>query len=558
MHNDGPMNCGKPLPIANPDPAEQAYDPLKEFPNDLQAEQGVIASLVLAPEYWDDPRAPKLSRWEFFHEPERIIYGILENLRYDRKHIDAVSIVDALKAAGQYEQCGGAAYLGKILHSVANAAHLATYGGIVKKHAQRRQLKKLAAEVFQASGFEEPDDLIGRLENGLHLAKSAAGTGDDFELLTCADLDGGDFTTEFIIPDILAAQQSCIIAAPPKGMKTSITVDLGIAAATEGMFLGYFKVAKPVPCLIMSAESGMGTLQATARAVAHKARWTLDTIENLYWCSAVPQIGDVASMAKLCRAADRIHGGLLVIDPTYLALPAIDPGNLFAQGTLLRTLDEVCQPREITIVLVHHLKKTRAKEYDVPELAELSWSGFAEWARQWILLNRRERYEKPAPHRLWMSVGGSADHGGLWGIDIDQGAPGEVRSWAVQVRAPNDIRAEAKDDKGDRAKQISKAKQKQIEDDGLRVREWLVRQLPNGDTCRGVADGIRKPAMTYPRVKAALLWLEDSGVIEDCEVIKKDRATPRQGYRMKDGGPVVQVQTEPETTPEVADQEAAA
>lgn len=104
-------------------------------------------------------------------------------------------------------------------------------------------------------------------------------------------------------------------------MKTSITVDLGVSLATGGHFLGVFKVETAVPVGIMSAESGMGTLQATARAVAREAGYQLRDIERLIWCATVPRIGDAARMANLQRSLDKLADGVLVIDPTYLALP---------------------------------------------------------------------------------------------------------------------------------------------------------------------------------------------------------------------------------------------
>jgi hypothetical protein len=321
-------------------------------------------------------------------------------------------------------------------------------------------------------------------------------------------------------------------------MKTSITVDLGIAGATGGAFMGYFRVPKAFPVLIMSAESGMGTLQATARAVAESAGVRLAEIDKLFWCSTVPRIGDPASMSNLERALERIRGGMLVVDPTYLALPAVDPGNLFAQGALLRTLDDVCRPHEITVVMVHHLKKGRSKENDPPELSELSWSGFAEWARQWILLNRRERFEPPAPHRLWMAIGGSANHGGLWGIDIDQGEQGAPRSWEVTVMPAQEVRngTHSKGDATRSAKNVD-----QVAADSRTVREYLATKLPGGDTTSGIH---RATKMSWDRAEAAVNELVKLRFLEATEVHKPDRRSPRQGWKIRetaDGHPIADV-----------------
>ena len=121
---------------------------------------------------------------------------------------------------------------------------------------------------------------------------------------------------------------------------------------------------------------------------------------------------------------------VVVIDPAYLATPlAADKGNnLFAIGELLRSVNDVCQACGCTLLIAHHMKKTGIT-YDPPELVDTAWSGWAEWARQWLLLNRRERFDPDSngQHKLWFAVGGSAGHSGLWGPRYRGGAPGLAR-----------------------------------------------------------------------------------------------------------------------------------
>lgn len=54
-------------------------------------------------------------------------------------------------------------------------------------------------------------------------------------------------------------------------------------------------------------------------------------------------------------------------------------------------ISEIARDTGCTPNIAHHTRKgDRANLFGVPDLEDLSGSGFAEWARQWILLNRRE------------------------------------------------------------------------------------------------------------------------------------------------------------------------
>ena len=106
-------------------------------------------------------------------------------------------------------------------------------------------------------------------------------------------------------------------------------------------------------------------------------------------------------------------------------MPGTDAANLFVQGTLLRGMNEVCQGEGTGMIPAHHAKKGQSgnKGTDSPlGLEEIAWAGFQEFCRQWLLVNRRVKYEDGSGmHRLWLSCGGSAGHSSLWALDIDEG-----------------------------------------------------------------------------------------------------------------------------------------
>ena len=91
-------------------------------------------------------------------------------------------------------------------------------------------------------------------------------------------------------------------------------------------------------------------------------------------------------------------------------------------GAALQPLTKLAQETGATLIVLHHFRKGGQPNEDEPAgLEELTMSGASEWARQWILLQRRAAYQSDGRHLLWMRAGGSMGHGSLWGVTLDEG-----------------------------------------------------------------------------------------------------------------------------------------
>ena len=265
--------------------------------------------------------------------------------------------------------------------------------------------------------------------------------------------------------------------------------------------------------LFLSGESGMATLIDTVDRVCASKGILRTDLKNLFISEFVPRFDNDRHLDGVARAFDETGVELAIVDPTFLAMPGYDAGNLFIQGEMLRGMGDVCVQHGVTLVLIHHFKKRKQKnqrDNDPPDMTDLTWSGFSEWMRQWLLVNRREDYiPGTGEHKLWLSIGGSAGHGGLWGLDLDEGVKPH-RHWKYSLTAPSDVR-EAK--KGDC------------------VRDKLLgamRNFPHGECMTNIflTAGVR------PDCKSKLIFqtMVDEGALVACDVGRGKRTFP--GYKL--------------------------
>jgi hypothetical protein len=165
-----------------------------------------------------------------------------------------------------------------------------------------------------------------------------------YQVITSAGLADGDYSIEFAIEGAMVAGQPLEIGGPMKALKTSILIDGAISLASGGFFLGRFKVNRPRRVLVMSGESGLGTIQETANRISAAANLNLADLANLIWSPDLPKFGSADHMESLEKLLRDEGVEILFLDPAYLAMPSADAGNLMAQGELLRNWIEVCRP----------------------------------------------------------------------------------------------------------------------------------------------------------------------------------------------------------------------
>ena len=253
--------------------------------------------------------------------------------------------------------------------------------------------------------------------------------------ISTEDMFALDCSVNFLIEDVLVEAQPMVMGALSKSMKTSVMLDMAISLGSGTKFLDKFACVK-TPVLVFTGESGKAVIQATAKSIA-KARELEAKDIDAHWSFQVPLISEDRQVQVLRAEILQHHARVLCIDPTYLALAdksmSEHGGSVFNFGRLIKGISEMCQELGVALVLLHHYRKTgEVDKLDPCSLERLAQAGFAEWARQWFLMERREKYQHDGIHKMWMKTGGSAGHGNLWHLTINEGKP-KGSKWETTV-----------------------------------------------------------------------------------------------------------------------------
>lgn len=319
--------------------------------------------------------------------------------------------------------------------------------GFQREQSMRRALEALGLPA---------DNLPGLAAEVVRLAKEKdqgkdGKKKDRFPLVTCAVLDGQDYTPRAIIDDVLYAESPAVIGGIFKVCKSLLAIDAALSIATGRQFLGHFPVSDPLSVLYFTGEGGPSVAQEYGRRIAEARGCRLSDASNLRFCFNVPRLESMEDLEAVQRIHDDTAAEVMIFDNLMLALSGDDAGNVFKMGNVLGYVIRICGERGITPVFVHHFKRTRATAdpFAPGELGDLTQAGAAEVAGQHALLTRREPFDpdQPGEHRLWLAIGGRVGHGGLWALDIHEGRRSDPggRRWEVEVIEPREVRKTAQE-----------------------------------------------------------------------------------------------------------------
>ncbi|WKY49273.1 replicative DNA helicase [Eubacteriaceae bacterium ES3] len=152
---------------------------MKVPPHNLEAEQSVLGAILM--EESNIAKAEEiLSPNDFYRSAHREIYEAMLALSNERKPIDTVTLLNALRNKGVLEEIGGPAYLSELVDMVPIHTNYLEYCEIVHEKAVVRRLIFTASNILEESygQYGNIGDLIDRAEQEIFRVSQGRRTGD--------------------------------------------------------------------------------------------------------------------------------------------------------------------------------------------------------------------------------------------------------------------------------------------------------------------------------------------------------------------------------------------
>ncbi len=402
-------------------------------PHNEEAEASVLGAILLTEQALDGVLLEVGLRPEDFYRPRhQLIFRAMIRLKEKAEPdaVDALTVTEDLRRAGELEKAGGEAFLHSLPTVVPAVGAVLDYARIVKDHALLRSLlsatRDIQEDVLAHRG--EPRELIERAEAVLFRIGHDGGTAemksieailheeiDRLEELSRKDVGLTGTPSGFTDIDQLTGgfqpgNLIVVAARPSMGKSTLATNMIENAAIDHG-----------VPVALFSLE--MSETELAHRFIASQARVSSDDlrkgrVKGDRWPKVLNAVEKLASapiylddssdigVLEMRAKARRLHArhglGLIVVDYLQLVRPEGRSDSRVEQvGQISRGLKILARELDIPVVAVSQLSRAvEARNPPLPMLSDLRESGQLEQDADVVMFVYREDYYDEQSDRI--------------------------------------------------------------------------------------------------------------------------------------------------------------
>ncbi len=401
-------------------------------PNDVEAEEAVIAALLVDPEAISKV-STILKPPDFFREQNRWVYEAASDLWERDESINQITIAHELDRRERLEEIGGQTYLGDIIRHLPTSVGVESYAEIVKRVSTYRGLIQAATGMLQLA-YEAPADiesvfsrsevLLQRLRSGesfrdfVHIGQILQAYLDEdaeaVERRELAAVNTGFGDVDHLLGG-LKREDLVIIGARPSVGKSSFA--LGIArnaAIDQGANVAFFSLemsAEQLAVRLLAAESGVDSTRLrlggqTELEERRIIRATGELAGANIWFDDSPTLTVAELRSKVRRLAGSHGVDLVVVD--YLQLMQSDASwngrenRVQEISYISRTLKGLARELNVPVIALAQLSRAiETRHPRIPLLSDLRDSGSIEQdADVVVFLSREELY---TTREQWMA-----------------------------------------------------------------------------------------------------------------------------------------------------------
>lgn len=323
-------------------------------PQDLQAEQSVLGSLLLSGSpksasyrFFGEILDTGLTAEEYYRPAHQVIHRAIMDVHQAGEPVDPVTVANALTERGELARIGGASYLHVCVQAPPTTANGPRYAEIVRAKAYRRAVIESANRILEFAFSEAGDEDEVRALVEKQLTDIVAGIPglhevppdvDDLYLPFVAeteDIQNGrrvGLTYGFADLDILTSGMHpgnvTVVAAQSGVGKSTLALNVAVAAAKTGATVLFSSLEMSSTELMQKIAAAEGKI--ALHHLTHKGGLTAEEWEKIHTLGPelfqkLPlrvyrpegaSLGDIASAARACARAEGLS--LMVVD--YLQL----------------------------------------------------------------------------------------------------------------------------------------------------------------------------------------------------------------------------------------------
>ena len=409
----------------------QGTDVEKLLPQNIEAECGVLGSIIIDPEAIVQV-ADFLHFDDFYRDAHRTIYEVILQLYEQREPADFITISDELERRNKLEEVGGASYITSLINQVPTSGNVEYYGRIVERTSILRRLIHAAGQIA-AIAYEEGDAdvALDRAEQLIfNISQRHART--DFSLLrdilseymnkldqlherrgTIVGVPTG-FTDLDRLTGGLQRSDLIILAARPAIGKTSLALSLAHNSTVKYQHsVAIFSLEMSKEQLVqrlLSMDAGVDQQRLRTGWIEDdewdRIIYAMGTLsEANIWIDDTPGITTVEMRSK-ARRLQAEHGiDLIIVD--YLQLMQSVLGSGKRNENRVQEISEVSRnlkalARELNLPVLALAQLSRAvetRQSKVPQLSDLRESGSLEQDADIVMFIYRDDIYNPESER---------------------------------------------------------------------------------------------------------------------------------------------------------------